>query len=224
MSKKLLLLILVPVLAVGGPPLAFKAYGWFKEYREKVPTVSLPGGSNVPLAGIMGKDGPAGADGSPEVPPLPAIDPKLRFEGQAPLPLADVFRFDITTGWILARWPRVTTGLAELQLQGYRVPLVSGTQPDDIAGALTYYFGPRQQVERITFQGTTGDVRKLVQYLATEHRFSRRLTNDPGLFRFEVARAFGSARSYLEIRPADVLKADDPHHRFALSLVIERPE
>jgi len=56
---------------------------------------------------------------------------------------------------VISRWPRVSAGLAELQLQGYRVPLVSGTTANDLAGALTYYFNSRQQVQRITFQGTT---------------------------------------------------------------------
>ena len=75
-----------------------------------------------------------------------------------PLPsLAEVLRFDATVDWVLQRWPRVTTGLPYLQLQGYRVPLVTGTGLADVAGSLTYYFNARQQVQRITFRGTTGD-------------------------------------------------------------------
>ena len=42
--------------------------------------------------------------------------------------LDEVLRFDLTPDWILHRWPRVSTGLAQLDLQGYRVPLVSGTR------------------------------------------------------------------------------------------------
>ncbi|HEV3024657.1 MAG TPA: DUF6690 family protein, partial [Pirellulales bacterium] len=58
-------------------------------------------------------------------------------------PVVDVqqaFRFDVTSAWVLGRWPRVSAGLSQLDLQGYRVPLVTGTKPDDLAGSLTYYF------------------------------------------------------------------------------------
>ena len=72
-----------------------------------------------------------------------------------PLPsLAEVLRFDVTVEWVMQRWPRVTTGLPQLQLQGYRVPLVTGTSLSDVAGSLTYYFNARQQVQRITLRGT----------------------------------------------------------------------
>ena len=67
-----------------------------------------------------------------------------------------------TSAWVLARWPRVSTRLANLDLQGYRVPLVSGTADGDLAGSLTYYFNSQQRVQRITFIGSTGDARPLV--------------------------------------------------------------
>jgi hypothetical protein len=124
----------------------------------------------------------------------------------------------------MARWPRVSAGLAELKLQGYRVPLVTGTGTDDLAGGLTYYFNPRQQLQKITFQGTTGDTRKLVDFLVKHHRFGRRLTNDPRLFRYEVALPDRPAKSFLEIRPAQVVKSAEAYHRFDVFLAIERPE
>ena len=99
-----------------------------------------------------------------------------------PLPsLAEVLRFDVTVEWILRRWPRVTTGLPYLQLQGYRVPLVTGTGMSDVAGSLTYYFNAQQQVQRITLRGTTGDPSVLASILTSRYRFARRLTNDPGV-------------------------------------------
>ena len=68
-----------------------------------------------------------------------------------PMPsLAEVLRFDVTVAWVMQRWPRVSTGLPYLQLQGYRVPLVTGTTVADLAGSLTYYFNAQQQVQRIT--------------------------------------------------------------------------
>ena len=74
-------------------------------------------------------------------------------------PLAAVFRCDITPPWVMSQWSRVSTGLAELDLHGYRVALISGTREGDLAGSLTYYFNIQQRLQRITFQGSTGDAR-----------------------------------------------------------------
>ena len=70
---------------------------------------------------------------------------------------SSVFDFQITPEWIVAHWPAVSTGLAQLQLEGYRVPLVTGTAQHDLAGSLTYYFNAEQKLQQITFVGTTGD-------------------------------------------------------------------
>ena len=80
--------------------------------------------------------------------------------------LTDVLRFDISPGWVMQRWPRVTT-VAQSTLAGLRVPLVTGTQIDDLAGSLTYYFDRTDQVQRISFQGLTGDDRKLVEIVTS---------------------------------------------------------
>lgn len=136
--------------------------------------------------------------------------------------LADVFRWDITTAWVLGHWPRVSAGLSEVELQGYRVPLVTGTATDDLAGSLTYYFNKRQRVERITFFGTTGDSRRLVALLATRFGFVRELHDDASLFLYRV-REGRKVISELRIKPAHVLRSDAPHSRFDVSLHIQRP-
>ncbi len=148
----------------------------------------------------------------------------LALEGTPTRNLDQVLRFNVSPGWVTRNWPRVSTGLAQLQLQGYRVPLVTGTAEDDLAGSLTYYFGPRQELQRIIFQGTTGNANKLVQFLATRYHFTRRLTNDAALFLYEVPGANGKVRSQLQIRSAGVVKSNEPLQRFDVSLVIERPE
>ena len=83
--------------------------------------------------------------------------------------VAQVFRFDVTPEWIVRSWPQVSTGLAQVQLQGYRVPLVTGTTENDLAGSLTYYFNAQQQVVQIAFHGTTGDVRNLLALLSNRY-------------------------------------------------------
>ena len=147
---------------------------------------------------------------------------KKLIEGPVPRELAEVLRFDITTHWIIARWPRVTTGLAVLALQGYRVPLVTGTDEDGLAGSLTYYFDKHQVCERIIFHGTSGDPRKLVYLATSRFGLEREITNDPGLTLF---RKKNGARvdSELRIRPARVIRADAPRARYEIELAIKRP-
>jgi hypothetical protein len=137
--------------------------------------------------------------------------------------LAEIFRWDVTTGWVLAHWPRVSAGLSDVETQGYRVPLVTGTATDDLAGSLTYYFNQRQRVQRITFFGTTGDSRRLVALLATKFGFVRELNDDPSLFLYRVHEG-RKVVSELRIKPAHVVRSSEPYTRFDVSLLIERPK
>lgn len=134
----------------------------------------------------------------------------------------EVLRFDLTPSSLTQRWPRVTTSLHDLSLQGYRVPLVTGTKPDDLAGSLTYYFNYQRQLQRITFSGTTGDYRRLLKLLTGYYGFVNRPTNTPNVILFEVP-VSGPAASYLWIQPVDVVRADQPLNQFQLTLVLERP-
>ncbi|HEX7376245.1 MAG TPA: DUF6690 family protein [Pirellulales bacterium] len=150
------------------------------------------------------------------------INPELLAQAPTKNDLADIFRWDITTAWVLGRWPRVSAGLSEVDLQGYRVPLVTGTATDDLAGSLTYYFNKRQRVQRMTFFGTTGDSRRLVALLATRFAFVRELNDDPSLFLYRV-REGRKVVSELRVKPAHVLRSDEPYSRFDVSLLITRP-
>jgi len=150
--------------------------------------------------------------------------PQLLLEGIPERDIADAFRFDVSTGWVMRNWPRVSTGLAQLRLQGYRVPLVTGTAEDDLAGSLTYYFNSQQQVQQIAFYGTTGNASKLIRFLTTRYGFVRRRTNDASLFLYEVVGSDGKLKSELRVRPARVIKSSDPLQRFEVALVMERPE
>jgi hypothetical protein len=154
-----------------------------------------------------------------------AIGPGGSPTGVIPLPsLAEVLRLDVSVDWVLQRWPRVTTGLPQLQLQGYRVPLLSGTRVSDVAGSLTYYFNARQQVQRITLRGTTGDPRELATLLASRYGFTRRLTNDPGVVLFEAVDSSNRPVGSLKIRSAPVVSVSQPYSRFQVDLLIERTE
>ena len=220
MFRRVMFLAL-PVAAAMGPV----AYYSGPDLYSRVSGSLFPGAKNEsPLGagsyggGSYGGRSPAGAAES-------EADPESRpLEGVAVSNLTEIVRFDVTPGWVVERWPRVSAGLAELQLHGYRVPLVTGTAEDDLAGALTYYFNHQQLVQRITFQGTTGDFRRLTTLLTTNYGFGRRPTNSPGVFLYEVAQENrNQARSYLWIEPSPILKANEPRGRFDLTLVLERP-
>ncbi len=184
--------------------------------------------SSRPPVGTLDGGAPAHAEATPrpaiianDVGSFPPLDATSL--GPTEILLADVFRFDLTREQVASRWPQVTTGLSDLRLQGYRVSLVTGTDPADLAGALTYYFNPRQQVQRIKFQGTTGDGRELVRLLTHRFGFEHRVTNNPSLIVYEAPRREGQSEGLLRMKSAPLLNADQPLQRYDVSLVIERP-
>ena len=208
--------LLGALLAVGGPFGIYSGYGWW-------PRISAA------FSSLVGTGAPAD---SADLTPLTSITQSGSAENKPSVSspsgigvhqLGEVLRFDVTPNWIVDRWPRVSTGLAQLQLQGYRVPLVTGTGEDDVAGALTYYFNSRQQVQRITLQGATGSTNKLVNLFTTRYGFARRMTNNPGVYLYELPGASGKAESFLWLRPSAVVKSADTHERFEVALVMERP-
>ncbi len=215
--QRIMLLAMGLGLSMFGPLAAFRAPDWFSGQTASVPsTHSL----TVPAAEKTDKPAAVSQEEtltSSSPPPEPAL------EGLPTYDFADIFRFDVSPGWIMGRWSRVSSGLATLQLHGYRVPLVTGTAEDDLAGSLTYYFNSLQQLQRITFSGTTGDSRRLVRFITTRYGFARRVVNDPSLFIYEIPEPRGPAKNVLRIRPARVLKADRPYQRFDVELSIERP-
>ncbi|MDG2384666.1 MAG: hypothetical protein P8N76_23555 [Pirellulaceae bacterium] len=81
----------------------------------------------------------------------------VRLTGPVGLSVADLLRFDITKAWLQQNWKTVTTDLPAHPLHGYRVPIMTGTQPYDVVGSLTYYFNEHHRIERITLHGFTSD-------------------------------------------------------------------
>ncbi len=222
--KKSLLCVGGLLLAVGGPIGMFSANdfvanarkNWFSGWTAKAS--ANPQSPSTP----QGAAGEGYAAKSNSFSPANALDePSLT----APLPsLDEVLSFDRSVEWVMQRWPRVSTGLTYLQLQGYRVPLVTGTGLSDVAGSLTYYFNAGQQVQRITLRGTTGDPTRLVTLVAGRYHFARRLTNDPGVVLYEVVDSGNKPAGTLKIRSARVVKASQPYTRFEVDLAMDRPE
>lgn len=129
----------------------------------------------------------------------------------------EVFRFDVTPVWVMSRWTRVSTQLAGLGERGYRVPLVTGSGEDDLAGALTYYFTPEHRLRRITFSGTTGDPKRLVWMLNNRFQFEQRIVPGATAFTYE-SNISSSAPSTLHISPVRVVRANAPYARYSIEL------
>jgi hypothetical protein len=198
----------IPVGAIGGPIAYHSGPDWVSQV-----TASLSPGSASQTTDSPSDPGAVSVDGLIDMP----------LEGAEIEEFWEVVRFDLTPNFVVQRWPRVTTSLYEMNLQGLRVPLVTGTESDDLAGSLTYYFNHQRQLQRITFAGTTGDYRRLLQLLTVHYGFVSRPTNTPNVILFEVPSSGATAASYLWVRPVDVLRADQPLSRFQVTLVLERP-
>ena len=194
--------------AVGLPYLLSSSGDWWGSFTGH--SSGGGGGKGASTAPSFGKTGASKTTGGtlagPTTPRQPAI------EGFGAQDLGEVLTFNGTPAWVMARWPRVTAGLATLDLQGYRVPLVTGTSAGDLAGSLTYYFDKNQVVSYITFHGTTGDPRKLVALVMHRYSFVPQKSDDPGLSLYQV-RWNGKPLSELRIRTASVVRADQPRGR-----------
>jgi hypothetical protein len=159
---------------------------------------------------------------------VPRILPDQLDHGRLPSELApvknldDVLDFQITPPWVLGNWPNVTTGLRSGGLFGYRVPLVTDTTEQGITGSLTYYFTPSQQLERIELLGDTGDARQLVKIVTEKYGLRRAITkNDEFIYRLAVDK---QVISELQIRTSTVVRSAAPYHRFAVKMILSRPD
>lgn len=146
--------------------------------------------------------------------PLPPV------EGTPVQELSEVVRFDIHPRWVMDRWPRVTTQLQLGEMEGIRVPLVTGTGENDLAGSLTYFFDKRQEVQRITFAGFTGDDRKLIGLFTEHYRFKPYPSLAGNLY---LTRHSGKPTSVLRIEHVPVVRATTPHARLEVTFELNRP-
>jgi hypothetical protein len=134
--------------------------------------------------------------------------------------LREVLRFDIPPAWVAQSFPQVTTVAADMQLDGYRVPFVSGTKPTDIAGSLTYYFDAHQKLQRLQFLGTTGDPTMLVALMTQYYHLQPETSLGPDLF---TTRWNSRVTSLLQLTPAAMLTSHDTNQRFRVFLELNQP-
>jgi hypothetical protein len=209
------MLFFIVMCAAVGVPYAATEWGKISQTFSGQPAAATTTNGNLPYP-VAGTPGMSAAP-MVSMPGLPATQAEI--DAPPEVAMADALRFDVTASWILGRWPRVTAGLPDAGLQGYRVALVTGTQDDDLAGSLTYYFNRNHVCQRITFQGTTGDARKLIAMLTTRYGFERQMSDDPSVWLYQI-RWNGRATSELQVRPARVIRASEPTARFEVLLAM----
>jgi hypothetical protein len=152
------------------------------------------------------------------IPTAPGADrPSLTGEVRK---LQDVLRFDVTPRWVVEHWGRVSTILSERDLEGLRVPLVTGTDVTAVTGSLTYYFDRQQQVRRITLHGHTGDDSHLVHIVREHFQLQPETALGAGMY---VAKWNGQPTSVLRVSHAPIVRADSPHARLQFALELNQP-
>lgn len=163
--------IFAPLLAaaVAGPPLLMHEEGK-NTTGDVTQSASFPdqfwqGQNNLGLTTQIPGESPAIAGLSDEEAAL--LDPNRITYSPGAIDFREAFRFDANPQWLQKNWPHVSSSPSLDGYAGYRVPLVTGPNPQDITGALTYYFNNKGLCERITFYGYAADPSRII-HLATE--------------------------------------------------------
>lgn len=134
--------------------------------------------------------------------------------------LREVLRFDITPEWVAQRFSRVSTVLADLKLKGLRVPIVTGTRADDMAGALTYYFDHSGELQRLTIHGFTGDPSRLIDTMTQHYGLQRERALEAGVL---TRRWNGEPIHFLRLTHAPVIYSDAVHQKYTVFLELNQP-
>lgn len=135
--------------------------------------------------------------------------------------LREVMRFDITPTWVIERFTRVSTVLADVRLKALRVPIVTGTRVDDLAGTLTYYFDGSGKVQRVTMHAFTGDPTRLVGAMTQHYGMTHEPTLEAGVF---TKRWNGIPIHFLRLTHSSVVHADALHQKYTVFLELNQPD
>jgi hypothetical protein len=220
------------VAAVSAPYVATNAPEWKQKWMS--PTAPPAATSNPPAsvpawpgAGKLALGQPPSS--YPSTPPAGQPGTLARpaavvasLEGAPTYSLAEVLRLDVTKEWVYQRWTRKSTALAEIDLFGIRVPLVTGTQLHDLAGSLTYFFTPDGRVQRVSFRGRTGDTTQIVALVTQRYAFQWQTPTAAGEQLLQV-RNGEDILCELRTRPAPVLWTNSPNNSFSVNLELQNP-
>ena len=206
--------VAVPYAATNGPE-------WAKDWSKNAKPPSA-------LSGAASSSGSAadaqiqGVTAVPQGPNSTVYPTRTPIEGVPTYSIGQVMRMDVSKEWVYQRWARKSTSTSELNLFGVRVPLVTGTRMSDVAGSLTYYFGPDGVVHKLSFRGRTADTSQLIHEVARRYGLTRQPA--PAGEQLYQLRRGADVISQLRTRPASVLWASSPHESFDVQLDLQRPD
>ncbi|HBJ38726.1 MAG TPA: hypothetical protein DDZ51_29040 [Planctomycetaceae bacterium] len=135
--------------------------------------------------------------------------------------LREVLRFDISPEWVMSRFSRVTTVLADTELEGLRVPLVTGIGPADLAGSITYYFDASGKLQRVMLHAFTGDASRVVATMTQFYGLQAEPSLDAGVY---TRRWNAMPVHFLRLTRAPVVYSDALHHKLTVYLELNQPD
>jgi hypothetical protein len=206
--------------AVGVPYVMSGSSGLGERLSSLWPDASKGPKSTPPAA--LEPSGEIKAARSPDGPGALLYPNQLPIEGLPTTRLEEVIRMDVSKEWVYGRWSRKSTGVVHPDWFGVRVPLVTGTNLNDLAGSLTYYFDGSGRVQHIAFRGRTGDTTRLVALLTGKYGLEWQQPEFAGEQLYQI-RWSGHPISELRTRPAPVLWGSAPHTSFQVELELARP-
>jgi hypothetical protein len=165
------------------------------------PAISSPFSSSVPSAATVISAAPVVSPSHPTI--------------------EQVFRFDVTKEWVYQHWARKTTAPTDVGLLSVRVQLVTGTRPESLAGALTYFFNEQNQAEHISLRGRVGDPAPLVQHV-TRYFQLQPVSASVGEKAYQLGND-GRVQSELRVRPEGVITSASPQGSYVVELELARP-
>lgn len=134
--------------------------------------------------------------------------------------LRDILRFDINPGWVPQNFARVSTVLADVQLDGLRVPVVTGTKQSDLAATITYYFDNQQTLRRINVQGLTGDPSGIANLMQQYYGLKPEASLGGHLY---TTRWNNRVTSMLHVAPAPIMYANAVNSNYVVFLELNQP-
>lgn len=203
--------------AIGGPYVVSQAPDWTEGWNPNGAPGPAPVTHHVDPNLLKAPNANA-----PEGPGSEIYRRPAPFEGRVQRSLDEILRWEITKDWVFRSWDRKSTGLADPELFGVRVPVVTGQGMADVAGALSYYFDAQGVLQRIRLVGTTADTNGIARIATLRFGMQRRVGASPGdqLYQAEENK---QVRSQLRTRPEPVLWGTSPHNSFRVELEANRP-
>jgi hypothetical protein len=134
--------------------------------------------------------------------------------------LREAIRFDMTSTALTQRFAPVTTLAGYSQFDVYRIGLVTGSQPTDLMGTVTYFFDVNKAVQRIQFYGTTGDPSMISGMMVQFYRLQPEASLGGQLF---TTRWNNRVTSFLHVRPAAVVQAGYSSSNYQVFLELNQP-